>query len=55
MPTISLGLLAVFSLAEEQGAFDKTLSALKESHAEELQVAAQELQRSSSDGNRAKM
>ena len=46
---------AVRSLAEEQGSFDKTLSQLKGCHAVEMQAAAQELQRSSSDGNRAKM
>ncbi|CAM9842168.1 unnamed protein product, partial [Hapterophycus canaliculatus] len=42
-------------LAEEQAAFEKTVSALKAAHEVELRAAADKLQRSSSDGNRAKI
>ncbi|CAB1096790.1 unnamed protein product [Ectocarpus sp. CCAP 1310/34] len=42
-------------LAEEQAAFEKTVSALKATHDADLQAAADKLQQSSSDGNRAKI
>ncbi|CAM9390980.1 unnamed protein product, partial [Ectocarpus sp. 12 AP-2014] len=42
-------------LAEEQAAFEKTVSALKATHEADLQAAADKLQQSSSDGNRAKI
>ncbi|CAN0161851.1 unnamed protein product [Ectocarpus sp. 6 AP-2014] len=42
-------------LAEEQAAFEKTVSALKSTHEADLQAAADKLQQSSSDGNRAKI
>lgn len=42
-------------MAEEQAAFEKTMSALKATHEADLQAAADKLQQSSSDGDRAKM
>ncbi|CBJ30891.1 expressed unknown protein [Ectocarpus siliculosus] len=42
-------------LAEEQSAFEKTVSGLKSTHEADLQAAADKLQQSSSDGNRAKI
>lgn len=43
------------SLSEEKASFENTVSALKAAHEAELQAAAEKLERSSSDGNRAKM
>lgn len=43
------------SLAEERAVFEKKVSALKANHEAELQAAAEKLERSSFDGNRAKM